>query len=160
MPEPLSVWPGVAYPLGATHDGKGVNFAIYSERATKIEVCLFDSADPQRELGRFELADVTNSVWHGYVPNLPTGTLYGYRVHGPWQPDKGLRFNPAKLLTDPYARAVSGGVDWTGPVSASSFDTAGVEKKDERDSSAHVPRSVVVADDDFDWSGEKRPEVI
>ncbi|MFT3839700.1 MAG: glycogen debranching protein GlgX [Myxococcaceae bacterium] len=159
MPEPLSVWPGVAYPLGATHDGKGVNFALYSERATKIEVCLFDSADPNREIGRFELSDVTNSVWHGYVPNLPAGTLYGYRVHGPWQPEKGLRFNPAKLLTDPYARAVSGGVDWKGPVYGSTFDAEGAEKKDDRDSAPHVPRSVVVADD-FDWSGEKRPEVI
>ncbi len=158
MPEPLAVWPGVAYPLGATYDGKGVNFAVYSERATKVEVCLFDSEVPTRETARFELSDVTHSVWHGYVPGLGPGTLYGFRVHGPWAPEKGLRFNPAMLLMDPYARAFTGEVDWKGPVCGSLFDD-GHEKRNERDSAAFVPRSVVVADD-FDWSGEKRPEVI
>src|SRR5436190_507457 len=102
------VWPGVPYPLGATYDGRGVNFAVYSENATALELCLFDPEQPKVEAQRLKLEDVTQHVWHGYVPGLQPGALYGFRAHGPWDPKLGLRFNPNKLLVDPYARAFSG----------------------------------------------------
>ena len=104
----FEVWPGVPYPLGATFDGRGVNFAIYSEGATQVELCLFDSAAPVVQTQRIQLLDVTNHIWHGYLPQLQPGALYGFRVAGPWEPERGLRFNPKKVLVDPYAKAVSG----------------------------------------------------
>src|SRR5438477_11674936 len=100
------VWPGKPTPRGATFDGEGVNFAVYSRIATRVEVCLFDPADPARETERFDLADATDFVWHGYVAGLKPGTLYGLRVHGPFEPEQGHRCNPNKLLLDPYAKAV------------------------------------------------------
>ena len=103
--------PGRPYPLGATWDGTGVNFAIYSEHATKVELCLFDPRG-RRDAERIEMPEQTAFVWHCYLPRLQPGQLYGYRVHGPWDPSRGLRFNPAKLLIDPYAKAISGRVDW------------------------------------------------
>ena len=104
------VWPGHPSPLGATWDGSGVNFAIYSAHATAVELCLFDSPYADREQARLSLRECTHHVWHGYVPGLMPGQLYGFRVSGPWAPDAGHRFNPSKVLFDPYARAV-------GPVS-------------------------------------------
>src|SRR4051812_34060621 len=108
--------PGRWWPQGAHHDGKGVNFALFSEHGTKVELIIFDRDDPRRETGRFVLPEKTNHIFHGYVEGLPAGTLYGYRVHGPYEPLKGHRFNPAKLVVDPYARAVFGEVDWKEPV--------------------------------------------
>ncbi|MBL9039020.1 MAG: glycogen debranching enzyme GlgX, partial [Archangium sp.] len=112
----LLIWPGVPYPLGATFDGTGVNFAVFSEHATSVQLCLFDPADPQREVSRLPLVDQTNHVFHGYVPGLPAGTPYGFRVDGPWHPERGHRFNPNKLLVDPYSRAITGKPDWKAPL--------------------------------------------
>jgi isoamylase len=154
----FEVWPGVAYPLGATYDGQGVNFAVFSEHATKVEVCLFAEEKPTYEVARLALHDHTNHVFHGFVPHVRAGALYGYRVHGPWAPERGMRFNPHKLLVDPYARAISGKPDWSAPlVGHTAVD--GRELMDTRDDAHGVPRSVVVHDE-FDWQGDRRPEVI
>src|SRR4051812_47577065 len=97
---PRTILPGKPYPQGSTWDGTGVNFALYSENATAVELCLFEKADSEPEL--LQLRECTGFVWHGYIPGLKMGQLYGYRVSGPYEPDRGLRFNPAKLLIDPY----------------------------------------------------------
>ena len=110
------VWPGRPNPRGATFDGHGVNFAVWSRVATRVEVCLFDAAEPTRETERFDLQETTGPVFHGYVPGLPAGQLYGLRVHGPYAPERGHRCNPSKLLVDPYAKALWGEVDWSQPV--------------------------------------------
>jgi isoamylase len=155
---PIDVWPGVPYPLGATWDGLGVNFAVYSEHATAVQVCLFEPTSPTREVARFELGDSTHHVFHGYVPGLKPGMLYGYRVAGPWAPERGLRFNPFKLLVDPYAKALTGKPDYRFPLAAYQLE-GGAQVPDPRDSGPGVPRGVILADD-FDWSGDKRPEII
>ena len=105
----MQVWPGEAYPLGATFDGSGTNFAIFSEVAEKVELCLFDDADTET---RVELREVDAFVWHCYLPNVGPGQRYGFRVHGPYEPEKGHRCNPSKLLLDPYAKAIEGHNDW------------------------------------------------
>ena len=104
---PLRVWPGRPHPLGATWDGRGVNIALYSEHATKVELCLFDSADATAEGQRQALPEQTDLVWHGYFPDLRPGQLYGFRVHGPYDPAAGHRFNPQKIVLDPYAKEVA-----------------------------------------------------
>src|SRR4029453_4563965 len=101
------IWPGEPYPLGANWDGKGVNFALFSANAERVELCLFDAAGV-REIDRVALPEYTDEVWHGYLPDARPGTLYGYRVYGPYEPRKGHRFNPNKLLIDPYAKALFG----------------------------------------------------
>src|SRR5687768_3195996 len=103
---------GLPYPLGATWDGLGVNFALFSAHATKVELCLFD-LDGRRELERIEMPEYTDEVWHCYLPDARPGTVYGYRVHGPYEPLHGHRFNPNKLLLDPYAKTLVGGVRWS-----------------------------------------------
>src|SRR5215216_6549523 len=108
----MRVWPGRSYPLGATWDGAGGNFALFSEYATKVELCLFDSPDATKETERITLPEQTDLVFHGYLPDVLPGQLYGYRVHGPFEPDKGHRFNPAKMVLDPYAKAITGGIRW------------------------------------------------
>src|SRR6185312_4770360 len=102
----MRVWPGRPYPLGATWDGAGTNFAVFSEHATAVELCLFDSPSARQESHRFMLPEQTDLVWHGYVSGLQPGQLYGYRVHGPYDPGSGHRFNPNKVLLDPYAKAI------------------------------------------------------
>src|SRR4051812_49859400 len=102
---------GLPYPKGANWDGKGVNFALFSAHATKVELCLFDSAG-KAETARIELPEYRDEIWHGYVPDLRPGTIYGYRVHGPYEPDQGHRFNANKLLLDAYARAHIGELKW------------------------------------------------
>src|SRR5881392_866017 len=102
----MRVWPGKPYPLGATWDGAGVNFALFSEHATKVELCLFDAADAPKEAQRVVLPESTDMVWHGYLPDVRPGQIYGYRVHGPYEPKKGHRFNPNKVVLDPYAKAI------------------------------------------------------
>ncbi len=153
----FDVWPGVPYPLGATCDAQGVNFALASHHATAVELCLFDPIDPDRELARLTLRDQTNHVFHGYVPGLKTGALYAYRVHGPWAPHDGHRFNPHKLVMDPYALALSGKPDWSAPLLG--HKRGHVNTLDVQDSAMGAPRCVVV-EDDFDWRGDQRPEVI
>src|SRR5215210_3019287 len=108
----MKVWPGQPYPLGATWDGEGVNFALFSEHATAVELCLFDRNDAAPERVRLPLREPTDQVWHCYLPDVRPGQLYGYRVHGPYEPQEGHRFNPAKLLLDPYAKAIAGTVKW------------------------------------------------
>ena len=151
--------PGKSHPLGATYDGTGVNFAIFSETASKVELCLFDGPDDAREAERVELPERTAHVFHGHIPGLRPGQLYGYRAHGPYEPIHGLRFNPAKLLVDPYAYAVANEPDWEAPLFG--FDRARDREDDlrscSRDSAPGAPRSVVV-DHAFDWSGDRAPK--
>jgi isoamylase len=153
------VLPGRRFPLGARHDGAGVNFALYSEHATEVELCLFDSPDAPAESERIRLREVTGHVRHGYVPGLEPGQAYGYRVSGPYEPDRGHRFNPAKLVLDPYARAVSGALDWKGPVFGYSIGDpqADLSRSDEDDAWA-VPRGIVISDE-FDWEGDEPPDI-
>ena len=113
----MRIWPGRPYPLGATWDGRGVNFALYSENATKVELCLFDSADDKKEAERIVLAEHTDMVWHVYLPDVRPGQLYGYRVHGPYEPEKGHRFNANKVLLDPYAKSIARMPNWTDALS-------------------------------------------
>jgi glycogen operon protein len=150
-----SIWPGSETPLGATVSEEGVNFAVYASRAERMEVCLYDPADPQRELRKIDLTETTAHVWHGFVPGLGPGTLYGYRAHGPYEPSAGLRHNPAKLLMDPYARALAGEVDFEQPVFAYRLGE-GDDVLDDRDSAPGMPRSVVVGNG-FDWEGDAPP---
>ncbi len=148
-------WQGFPYPLGASWDGEGTNFALFSEHAEKVELCLFDPADPQREIARRRLLERTDHVFHGYLPDAKPGALYGYRVHGPWQPEVGHRYNPNKLLLDPYAKAITGDFVWKEEMFG--YRIGGNEDfdMDDRDNAALVPRCVVV-DDAFDWSGDRR----
>src|SRR5579885_1905076 len=112
---PRTILPGKPYPQGATWDGTGVNFSVFSQHATSVELCLFDAADaPETE--RIKLRENTGMIWHSYVPGVKLGQLYGYRVHGPYKPAEGHRFNPSKVLIDPYAKAICGNIDWNGPV--------------------------------------------
>jgi len=145
------VWPGNPYPLGATFDGAGTNFSLFSEVAERVELCLFDDGRERR----VELPETTAFCWHGYLPGVGPGTRYGFRVHGPWAPELGLRCNPAKLLIDPYAKAVEGSVDWGPAAFAHRMDDPETLVRDDADSAPIVPKSVVVAPF-FDW-GEDRP---
>jgi glycogen operon protein len=155
--QPLKVLPGRPAPLGATWDGQGVNFAVFAEDASAVDLCLFDAREPEREVACVRLPEVTRHVWHGYVRGVRPGQLYGYRVHGPWQPERGLRFNPAKLLIDPYARALAGSVDWSEPVLGYRMGAPDADLVlDDRDSARGVPRGVVV-EPFFDWEGDRPP---
>jgi isoamylase len=151
--------PGKPFPRGATFDGVGVNFAIYSRVATKVEISLFDPSNPGQETDRFELPEATDSVWHGYVLGLEPGALYGFRVHGPYEPTLGQRCNPNKLLVDPYARALHGEVDWKAPVFGyKASDPRADLSFDEQDSSQGVPKGVVLSDF-FDWGEDRSPDI-
>jgi isoamylase len=153
----IKVLPGRRSPLGATWDGEGVNFAVFSEVATAVEVCLFDADDPSVETARARLREVTAHVWHGYVPGIGPGQLYGFRVDGPYEPRHGVRCNPFKLLLDPYARAVAGKVDWSHPVFGYTLGNPAEDlERDERDSAAGMPKGVVV-DPAYDWGDDRSP---
>ena len=143
---------GTPQPLGATWDGHGVNFALFSAHAEKVELCLFDD-DAQSELERIELHR-NDDIWHGYLPDCKPGTIYGYRVYGAFDPAQGHHFNPQKLLVDPYARALSGKISWDDSVYG--FDQDNPVLADQRDSAACMPKSVVV-DEAFDWRNDKPP---
>jgi len=144
---------GLPHPLGATWDGKGVNFALFSANATKVELCLFD-AEGQRETGRITLPEYTDQIFHGWVEGLSPGQAYGYRVHGPYAPEAGHRFNPNKLLLDPYARAHTGALTWDPACYGYTIGAKDADLSfDERDSAKFMPKSVIV-DPDFDWHGE------
>jgi glycogen operon protein len=146
------LWPGSPYPLGATFDGEGTNFALFSEKAERVELCLFDEAGAEE---RVELTDVDAYVWHGYLPGVQPGRLYGYRVHGPYDPPKGLRFNPNKLLLDPYAKAVDGQVQWGQEVFG--YDFGDPDSRNDDDSAAHMMKGVVI-NPYFDWAGDRQPK--
>jgi len=148
----MNVWPGKPYPLGATYDGMGTNFSIFTEMAESVELCLFDESGSE---ARVTLPEVTGFCRHGYLPDVEPGQQYGYRVHGPWAPEQGHWCNPAKLLLDPYAKAVEGEVDWDEAVFPYRFkDPEGSVNED--DSAAFVPRSVVV-NPYFDWGNDQPP---
>jgi len=144
---------GSPHPRGATWDGKGTNFAIFSANATKIELCIFDG-NGQRELERVELPEYTDQIWHGYLPEVNPGTPYGYRVHGPYEPDVGHRFNPNKLLLDPYAYAHMGTLQWHPALFGYQVESADDLTFDNRDSAPFMPKCTVV-DPNFDWAGER-----
>jgi isoamylase len=151
------VLPGRPYPLGATWNGEGVNFALLSQNATGVELCLYDAAKPERETERIRLTEVTAHVWHAYLPGLGPGQLYGYRVDGPYAPESGLRFNPAKLLLDPYARAVAGSVDWEAPMFAYPLGGGADDlSRDDEDNGWGMPKGVVI-DPSFDWRDDRPP---
>ncbi|KQX75195.1 glycogen debranching protein [Aeromicrobium sp. Root472D3] len=144
-------WPGSAYPLGATYDGVGTNFALFSEIADKVELCLFDEDGTET---RVHLEEVDGFVHHGYLPSIGPGQRYGYRVHGPYEPAQGLRCNPNKLLIDPYAKAFSHGVDWDDSLFGYSFDDP--DERNDLDSAGHVPYSLVT-NPFFDWANDRLP---
>lgn len=148
----LKVWPGQPHPLGAIWDGQGVNFAIFSEHATAVDLCLFDSASDRIETHRVPMVEQTDQVWHGYLPDLRPGQLYGYRVHGPYHPGDGHRFNANKVVLDPYARALGRGITWSD--SMFGYMTSEHDQSfSETDNAAFSPLGVVV-DPSFDWQGD------
>jgi isoamylase len=153
----MRVWPGSPHPLGATWNGEGVNFALFSENATGVRLCLFDDATSGEPTATITMAERTDNVWHAYLPDVRPGALYGYRVDGPYEPTRGHRFNPSKLLIDPYAKAVSGPIRWSDelfgygigdPESDLSFDA--------RDSAGAMPKCLVV-DPSFTWDDDRSP---
>ncbi|HVI09236.1 MAG TPA: glycogen debranching protein GlgX [Candidatus Binatia bacterium] len=160
MSTPLQpiVWPGKPYPLGATWDGEGVNFALYSEHAEKVELCLFDDSG-RRELSRVPLPEQTDMVWHGYLPEVRPGQLYGYRVYGPYEPLKGLRFNHHKLLLDPYAKQVHGEIRWSDAHFGYRVGNKNEDLSfDRRDNAAGMPKNRVI-DSAFTWGADTAPRI-
>lgn len=152
-----SILPGRPYPLGATWDGTGVNFAIYSENASQVELCLFANRN-SNDAEHIEVKERTTHVWHCYLVGIRPGQLYGYRVHGPYEPEKGLRFNPAKLLIDPYAKAIAGKVDWNEPIFPYKLGDSQEDLAiDSRDSGPGMPKGVVVSPF-FDWEQDRPPK--
>ena len=144
-------WPGDPFPQGATYDGRGTNFSLYSEGAERIDLCLFDDQGGET---RLEMTEVHAFCHHVYLPGVGPGQRYGYRVHGPWAPNKGLRFNPHKLLLDPYGKAVDGPIEWGEEVYA--YQMSDVDEMDTSDSAANMPRSVVI-NPYFDWRDDRSP---
>ncbi|MDP9161071.1 MAG: glycogen debranching protein GlgX [Acidobacteriota bacterium] len=152
------VWPGKPYPLGATWDGEGVNFAIFSEHADAVQLCLFDKTG-RRELHRVEMREQTDQVWHCYLPEARPGILYGYRVHGPYEPNQGHRFNPNKLLLDPYAKQIEGDLRWSDSHFGYRIDNAKEDLSfDRRDSAAGMLKGLVV-DSSFTWGADQPPRI-
>ena len=147
--------PGGPYPLGAKADPKGTNFAVYSERATGVSVCLFDPSGVQTDC--IPLRERTAFIWHGLIRGIRPGQHYGYRVEGPWNPEAGDRFNSSKLLIDPYAKAISGKVDWKAPIFPYNVETGNDLEKCDKDSASGMPKSIVV-EQEFDWGDDCPPE--
>ncbi|HME09949.1 MAG TPA: glycogen debranching protein GlgX [Bryobacteraceae bacterium] len=155
---PRTVLSGRPYPQGSTWDGAGVNFALYSERAERVELCLFENAN-SAEAETVEVREHTNYVWHCYLPGVQPGQLYGYRVHGPYDPDQGLRFNPAKLLVDPYARAITRGLDWNAPIFPYQLGHPDEDHaRDDNDDAAGMQKSIV-GTSFFDWEQDRQPRI-
>ncbi|NLY01003.1 MAG: glycogen debranching protein GlgX [Rhodopirellula sp.] len=153
----MRVWPGRPYPQGATWDGGGVNFAIFSEHATKVELCLFDSVEATKETYRIALPEQTDMVWHGYLPDVFPGQLYGYRVDGPYDPEKGLRFNANKILLDAYAYAIGRDLKWSDAMFGYRIGDAEADLSlDERDNAAYAPLATVI-DPAFTWGDDRQP---
>ncbi|HYW10464.1 MAG TPA: glycogen debranching protein GlgX [Longimicrobium sp.] len=154
-----TAWPGRPWPLGATPDAQGTNFAIYSEQAVDVVLCVFRSPADEEPVQTYRLRERTAYVWHGYVPGLRPGTYYGYKINGTYDPGRGLRCTPFKLLVDPYARALAGRVRWEHHPFAYHFEQPGDDwVLDDEDDSAGVPKGVVLGDD-FDWRGDAPPSV-
>ncbi|MFN3389439.1 MAG: glycogen debranching protein GlgX [Allosphingosinicella sp.] len=156
IPRPDRLEAGSPYPRGATFDGLGTNFAVFSAHAEKIELCIFDPAG-KREIARYELPEWTDEVWHGYLPDALPGLVYGYRAYGPYAPEQGHRFNPNKLLLDPYARRLVGNIRWTDALFGYQVRSRRADLSfDRRDSAAAMPKGIVTQSS-FDWSGDVRP---
>lgn len=152
----MRVWPGHPYPLGATWDGEGVNFALFSEHATTVELCLFDGPESIKESHRIRLEERTDQVWHAYIHGLWPGQHYGYRVHGPYAPEEGHRFNHHKLLIDPYAKSIAGTVEWSDAMFGYRIGDPQADLSfDPRDNAANIPKCVVV-DQAFTWGGDRQ----
>lgn len=153
----MEIWRGLSYPLGATVMEEGVNFALFSENATGVDLCLFDSADAPQETVRIRLVEHTDQAWHCFLPGMKAGQHYGYRVYGPYAPKDGHRFNPAKLLIDPYAKAIAGEIDWGDEMFG--YKTGAAKDADlvidPRDDAFGVPKCVVV-DNRFEWEGDRQ----
>ena len=156
---PISaVWPGEPNPRGASWDGEGVNFALFSEHAAKVELCLFDVGG-RRELQRIALKEQTDQIWHCYLPEAGPGLLYGYRVHGPYKPDQGMRFNPHKLLIEPYAKSLVGALAWSDAHFGYRVDAPAQDLSfDRRDNAKGMPKCRVI-DPAFNWGGDRPPRV-
>jgi isoamylase len=151
----MRIWPGSPYPLGATWDGEGVNFALFSENATAVELCLFDRPNDPQEAHRIRIEECTDFVWHVYLPEVRPGQHYGYRVHGLYEPESGHRFNPAKILYDPYAKAIAGTIDWSEALFGYRIGDPKADLSfDDRDNAASIPKCVVV-DQAFTWGGDQ-----
>ncbi len=153
----MKIWKGAPYPLGTTWMGTGTNFALYAPNAEKVELCLFDEPNDALETARITLEEKTDEVWHVFLPDVRPTQRDGDRVHGPGQPENGLRFNPAKVLMDPYARAIMGNVTWAPemfgyPLGHPDGDLV----RDDRDNAAFIPKSVVV-DQTFHWDKDRPP---
>jgi glycogen operon protein len=145
-------WPGEPFPLGATFTGDGTNFSLFSEAATRVELCLFDEEGKET---RLPLPEMTALCWHGYLPGIKPGQRYGYRVHGPWDPNQGYWCNPNKLLLDPYAKAIDGGWTWNESMFPYHFDNPD-DSKNDLDNAGYIPKSVVI-DQSFEWEGDAPP---
>ena len=154
----MRIWPGSASRLGAVWDGEGVNFALFSQNATAVDLCLYDSEDPTKETHRISLKECTNRIWHCYSPDIRPGQLYAYRVHGPYAPMQGMRFNPNKVLLDPYARAVAGHLQWHDALFGYQVGHPDVDLSySETDSAPYMPKCVVV-DEAFTWGDDRPPQ--
>ena len=152
----IESWPGHPYPLGATYDGTGTNFSLFSEVAEGVDLCLFEGEGAERTEQRVPMVEVDAFCWHAFLPRLGIGQRYGFRVHGPWDPGQGHRCNPNKLLLDPYAKAVDGGVDWSQACFPYNFGDPG--SRNDEDSAPHVPKAVVVSPF-FDWGADRQPDL-
>ena len=149
------IYPGKPYPLGAIWDGNGVNFALYADNATAVELCLFSSPEDEKEFAKIKLVERTHHVWHAYLDGAMPGLLYGYRLHGPFEPQNGHRFNPNKLLIDPYAKAIAGTIAWSDALFGYKFgDPQEDLSYSEIDSAPFLPKCAVI-DQNFDWEGDK-----
>ena len=155
----MRIWPGRPYPIGATWDGSGVNFALYSENANKVELCLFDNVDDKQESQRIALEEQTDMVWHGFLPDLRPGQLYGFRVHGPYDPAHGHRFNPNKIVLDPYAKAIGREIRWSDEMWGYKIGDPQADLSfDDRDNAAFATLASVV-DPAFTWGDDRPPNV-
>ena len=146
----MEIWPGRPYPLGATFDGTGTNFAIFSEAASKVELCLIGERGGET---RITMPEVDGYVWHCYLPTVQPGQRYGYRVHGPYEPQHGSRCNPNKLLLDPYAKSVSGAIDWDPALFG--YNMGDPDSRNDADSGPHMMHGVVI-NPFFDWTGDRQ----
>lgn len=146
-----SIWPGKPYPVGATFDGLGTNFSVFAMNADRVELCLFDDDGHEEKI---RLREQSAFRWHAYLPGIEPGQRYGYRVHGPWEPGRGLRYNPAKLLIDPYAKSVDGEIDWNDALF--SYEFGEIDTMNERDSAPFIAKSVVTQSH-FEWGDDRPP---
>src|SRR5688572_12259537 len=153
-----TVWPGNPYPRGATFDGEGVNFSLFSAHATKVELCIFDPSG-RHERQRIDVKERTDEIWHCYLPEARPGLLYGYRIHGPYEPEKGHRFNPNKLLIEPYARHIQGPLRWSDAHFAYRVGHPRADLSfDKRNSAPGMPKCRVI-DPAFTWGDDRPPRI-